>query len=77
MSRLSFVIRSLFTLVPAVPSTMGPVPPITSVFSPFLGPPLALGLGLQSGLWLYVHQDLVGPHRLHKEGREEGMEEGE
>lgn len=39
-------------------------------------PPVAPGPGLQLGLRQHVHQDLVGPHPLHQEGREEGEEEG-
>lgn len=31
---------------------------------------------LQPRLWQHVHQDLVGPHAVHQEGREEGEEEG-
>ena len=31
---------------------------------------------LQPGVRQHVHQDLVGPHALHEEGREEGEEEG-
>lgn len=43
----------------------------------FPGPPLAPRPGLQSGLRLHVHQDLVGPHGLHQERGEERVEEGE
>lgn len=42
-----------------------PSPHCPALLSPVLGTPLAPGSGLQSGLWLHVHEDLVGPHGLH------------
>ena len=47
-----------------------PPPPPPSV------PPVAPRPRLQPGVRQHVHQDLVGPHPLHEEGRKEGEEEG-
>ena len=44
-----------------------PLPPV---------PPVAPRPRLQPGVRQHVHQDLVGPHPLHEEGRKEGEEEG-
>lgn len=45
--------------------------------TPSAGPAVAARAGVQPGLRQHVHQDLVGPHRLHQEGGEEGEAEGE
>lgn len=47
------------------------------LLAPPAGPALAPGPGLQLGLRQHVHQDLVGAHGLHQEGREEGTAQGE
>lgn len=49
---------------------------IKSFFSPLLVSPVAARSGFQPRIWQHVHQDLVGPHPLHEEGRKEGEEEG-
>lgn len=49
---------------------------IKSFFSPLLVSPVAARSGFQPRIRQHVHQDLVGPHPLHEEGRKEGEEEG-
>jgi len=59
-----------------IPCASPPFSNSPPLYTSTIVPTLAAGSGIQPGIRQHVHQDLVGPHRLHQEGGQEGQEEG-